>query len=113
VHGSVVLPVRWRADAAALYAALPAESLELTGAGPDAEVALTIDRASAWRARDMVGAMVQGTGGFHVLDRLGTGARSAKTIATSIDPEAGALVRIVPRRLVWWKGWSSGNAVVP
>jgi pyridoxamine 5'-phosphate oxidase-like protein len=113
VHGSVVLPVRWRAVEAALYAALPAESLALTDAGPDAAVALTVDRASAWRARDMVGAMVQGTGGFHVLDRLGSGARSARAIATSIDPDAGALVRIVPRRLVWWKGWSSGNAVVP
>jgi hypothetical protein len=111
-HGSVVLPVRWRAVETALYAALPAESLALTGAGPDAPVALTVDRASAWRARDMVGAMVQGTGGFHVLDRLGSGTRSARAIATSIDSEAGALVRIVPRRLVWWKGWKSGSADV-
>jgi len=30
-------------------------------------------------------------------------------LATSIDPEAGALVRIAPARLVWWKGWSSGS----
>jgi nitroimidazol reductase NimA-like FMN-containing flavoprotein (pyridoxamine 5'-phosphate oxidase superfamily) len=111
-HGPVALPVRWRADANALYAVLPEESLSLVDAGPDAAVALTVDLPSAWRARDMVGAMVQGTGSFHVVDQLGSGARSARTLATSIDPEAGALVRIAPDRLVWWKGWSSGSADV-
>jgi hypothetical protein len=111
-YGPVNLPVRWRADAAALYAALPEESLSLVDAGPDAPVALTVDLPSAWRARDMVGAMVQGTGSFHVLDRLGSGAKSARALARSIDPEAGALVRVVPERLVWWRGWSSGSAEV-
>jgi hypothetical protein len=111
-YGPVALPVRWRADATALYAVLPEESLSLVDAGPDAAVALTVDLPSAWRARDMVGAMVQGTGSFHVLDHLGSGARSARTLATSIDPEAGAVVRIAPDRLVWWKGWSSGSADV-
>ena len=109
-HGPVALPVRWRADEAALYAALPEESLSLVDAGPDAPVALTVDQPSAWRARDMVGAMAQGTGSFHVLERLGSGAKSARLLATSIDPEAGALVRIAADRLVWWKGWSSGSA---
>jgi nitroimidazol reductase NimA-like FMN-containing flavoprotein (pyridoxamine 5'-phosphate oxidase superfamily) len=112
-YGPVALPVRWRADETALYAALPEESLSLVDAGPDAAVALTVDLPSAWRARDMVGAMVQGTGSFHVLDQLGSGAKSARALATSIDPEAGALVRIAPDRLVWWKGWSSGSAEVP
>ena len=111
-YGPVALPVRWRAEDAALYAALPEESLTLVDAGPDAAVALTVDLPSAWRARDMVGAMVQGTGAFHVLDRLGSGATSARRLAVSIDPEAGALVRIAPERLVWWKGWSSGSAEV-
>jgi hypothetical protein len=110
--GPVALPVRWRAEATALYAALPEESLSLVDAGPDARVALTVDLPSAWRARDMVGAMTQGTGSFHVLNRLGSGARSARTLASSIDPDAGALVRIVPERLVWWRGWSSGSAEV-
>ena len=27
-------------------------------------------------------------------------------------PEAGALVRIAPARVVWWKGWSSGSLAV-
>ena len=111
-RGPVVVPARWRVEGGSLYAALPAETLALAGAGPDAPVALTVDRASEWRARDMVGAMVQGTGAIHVLDGLGSGAKTARALATSIDPEAGALVRIAPTRLVWWKGWSSGSLAV-
>lgn len=109
-YGPVVLPVRWRAEDSALYAALPEESLSLVDAGPEAPVALMADLPSAWRARDMVGAMAQGTGSFHVLDRLGSGAKSARALATSIDPEAGALVRVAPEWLVWWRGWSSGSS---
>jgi nitroimidazol reductase NimA-like FMN-containing flavoprotein (pyridoxamine 5'-phosphate oxidase superfamily) len=111
-RGPVVVPARWGVDGGSLYAALPAGTLALAGVGPDAPVALTMDHASAWRARDMVGAMVQGTGAIHVLDDLGSGAKTARALATSIDPEAGALVRIAPARLVWWKGWSSGSLAV-
>ena len=109
-RGPVVLPIRWRAEEAALYCALPAETLALSGAGPDAPVALTVDKASAWRARDMVGAMIQGTAACFLLDRLGSGAKTARQLATSIHPDAGALVRIAPERLVWWRGWTSGSA---
>ncbi len=109
-HGPVVLPVHWRAEESALYAALPEESLSLVDAGPEAPVALMADLPSAWRARDMVGVMAQGLGSFHVLDRLGSGAKSARILATSIDHEAGALVRIASERLVWWRGWSSGSS---
>lgn len=59
----------------------------------------------------MVGAMIQGTGACFVLDELGSGAKTARTLATSLHPDAGALVRITPERLVWWKGWSSGSAL--
>ena len=111
-RGPVVVPARWRADEHALYAALPAEILALADAGPDAPAALTVDEPSAWRARDMVGAMVQGTASIHVLDSLGSGAKTARALGTEIDPEAGALVRIAPSRLVWWRGWSSGHTVV-
>lgn len=109
--GSVVLPVGWVVDAAGLFGALPAAFLELAGAEADARVALTVDHASWWRARNMVGAMAQGAGGFFVLDRLGSGARSAETrvVLAGVDPEGAALVRIEPRRLVWWRGWSSGT----
>lgn len=114
-RGPVVLPVRWLAQESALYAALPAATLALAGAGPDAPVALTIDRASIWRARDMVGAMVQGEGAFYLLDELGSGAKSARGLADGIMKDPGgagshALVRIKPERLVWWRGWSSGSA---
>ena len=108
-RGLVVVPARWRVEGGALYAALPAGTLALASAGPDAPVALTVDRASEWRARDMVGAMAQGTASIFVLDDLGSGAKTARALATSIDPDAGALVRIVPDRLVWWKGWASGS----
>ncbi|HUF59474.1 MAG TPA: hypothetical protein VMR89_08350 [Actinomycetota bacterium] len=109
-RGPVVVPARWRVDAHALYASLPAETLSLAAAGPDVPAALTVDEASEWRARDMVGAMVQGTGSIYVLDEVGSGAKSARSLATEIDPDAEALVRLAPSRLVWWRGWSSGSA---
>jgi hypothetical protein len=112
-RGPVVLPVRWRADEHALYAALPAETLALAGAGPDATVALAIDSPSVWRARDMVGAMLQGEGTSYVDGEVGSGARSVRQLIDSLAPSAGALVRIAPRRVVWWEGWSGGSARLP
>lgn len=111
-RGPVVVPVRWRLDDAGLWATVAADTLSLADAGPEAPAALMLDRASAWRARDMVGAMAQGTAQLYVLDAVGSGAKSARTVATSIDPAADALVRIAPTRLVWWQGWSSGTVVV-
>ncbi|MGH2595522.1 MAG: hypothetical protein ACRDH7_06140, partial [Actinomycetota bacterium] len=61
---------------------------------------------------DMVGVMVQGAAAIHVLDDLGSGAKTARALATSIDTEAGALVRITPARIVWWKGWTSGSLAI-
>jgi hypothetical protein len=109
-RGPVVMPARWLAAEHALYAALPAETVSLAGAGPDAAVALTIDEASPWRARDMAGAMIQGEGSIYVLGSLGSGAKTAHALASGLHPGADALVRITPARLVWWKGWSSGSA---
>lgn len=109
-RGLVVVPVRWRAEAAALYAALPAETLALAGAAADAPMALTVDHTSQWRARDMVGAMFQGQGACAVDGAVGSGAKTMRELAGSIAPGATALVRIEPRRVVWWKGWSSGSA---
>jgi hypothetical protein len=111
-RGPVVVPARWRAGEHAVYAALPAETLALAMAGPDAPAALTMDEVSTWRARDMIGAMLQGTVSIYVLDALGSGAKTARTLATEIDPAAEALVRLIPSRLVWWHGWSSGSAIV-
>jgi hypothetical protein len=111
-RGPVVLPVRWLAEDAALYVALPAETLALAAAGPFVPMALTVDEASEWRARDMAGAMVQGEGSIFVLASLGSGAKTAKAIAEGLHPGADALIRLTPSRLVWWKGWSSGSAPV-
>ncbi len=108
---TAVLPAGWAADGHGLWAAAPAEMLDLAGgAGPDARVALAMDRASWWRARDMVGAMAQGVGHVFVLARLGSGTTSAgaRVRLAGIESERGALVRVEPRRLVWWSGWSSG-----
>jgi hypothetical protein len=110
-RGPVVLPVRWRLDAGGLLAALPAETLELGDAGPDVPAALMLDRASAWRARDMVGAMVQGSAGLYVVDALGSGRTSASRLASSIDPRADTILRLSANRVVWWRGWTSGTAV--
>jgi hypothetical protein len=111
-RGPVVLPVRWRDDGTSLYVALPAETLGLADAPADAPAALTIDRASAWRAREMLGTMIQGTASSFLLDQLGSGAKTARSIAASVHPSPGALVRIDARRIVWWKGWTSGNTIL-
>jgi Pyridoxamine 5'-phosphate oxidase len=111
-RGLVVVPVDWRADPGALWAALPAETLALAGAGAEAAVALMVDRPSVWRARDMVGAMIQGVATFFVDGEVGTGARSMAGVVRRVRPDATALVRVAPRRAVWWRGWTSGSADV-
>ncbi len=109
-RGPVVLPVGWRVEPHGLYAAIPAESLALAGAASESPVALTIDRVAEWRARDMVGTMIQGTGTSFVGGAVGSGSKSVASIAHDIAPGADSLVRVAPARLVWWKGWSSGSA---
>jgi nitroimidazol reductase NimA-like FMN-containing flavoprotein (pyridoxamine 5'-phosphate oxidase superfamily) len=109
--GPVVLPGLFAQERGVLYGAVDARSLALARAGPDAPAALTVDRASRWRARDMTGALVQGTGGVHVLDCLRLGRREAERIVERAGalPEGMALVRLGAERLVWWRGWSSGT----
>lgn len=112
--GPVALPAAWSLDGAALYAALPAETLALAGtATATPRVALAMDRPSSWRARHMVGAMARGDGEIHVVGRLSSGERSARAVArgAGVDEDGAALVRVRPRRLVWWRGWESGTAV--
>lgn len=114
-QGTVVLPARWAEDGPDLYAAMPRDFLALTGASEAAApVALAVDRASWWRAREMIGAMAQGVGQAFLPDRLRSGGRSAeeKVRRTGADPEGAALVRIHPGRLVWWRGWSSGSVTI-
>ena len=110
-RGPTVLPIRWRAEATTLYAALPAQTLAIAAADRDATVALTVDSPSAWRARDMVGAMFQGIAEFFVEGTVGSGAKAMRGIVQGLAPSADALVRITPRRVVWWKGWTSGSTI--
>jgi hypothetical protein len=94
-HGGLtVLPARWRRDPGrgAYEATLARPALELAGAGPKSRAALTVDRASRWRASAMTGMLLQGTAELFSLQ------------------ETDGLVRIRPDRVVWWRGWSSGSA---
>jgi len=115
-EGPLVLPTRWLADGAAVYAALSEEVLALAGAtAPTTPAALQVDRASWWRAREMVGAMVRGQGEIAVMDQLTSGTRSAEAViaGAGIESAGAALVRVRPERLVWWRGWSSGTVMLP
>jgi hypothetical protein len=112
--GPVVLPVLFLEDRGALYAAVDARSLALAEAGPDAAVGLTMDKASRWRASAMTGVMFRGTGSIHVLSRLRSGRAAAERLVERAGalPEGMALVRIRPRRIVWWSGWASGTVIL-
>ena len=99
---STVVPVRWRrvAREGVYEAVVPLSFLGLTGprvAGrgepePGPRAALEIDRLARWRAAEMTGMLLQGEAGL-------------------ASVEAGdAVVRLRPRRVVWWQGWSTGAA---
>jgi nitroimidazol reductase NimA-like FMN-containing flavoprotein (pyridoxamine 5'-phosphate oxidase superfamily) len=110
--GPAVLPVAWRSEGGGLYAVASEDALEwarLASSSPPA--ALGVDRPSAWRARDMVGAMARGRGEVHVAARLTSGDRSARAIAAAAGVERAdvAIVRLRTDRLVWWRGWASGT----
>jgi Pyridoxamine 5'-phosphate oxidase len=87
---AVVLRTRWDRDGDALVAAVPADVEALVELPVDVPAALEIDRAARWRAREMAGVMVRGNGA--VSRRAG-----------------GVSVRLIPQRVVWWRGWDSGT----
>jgi nitroimidazol reductase NimA-like FMN-containing flavoprotein (pyridoxamine 5'-phosphate oxidase superfamily) len=110
--GPVALPVSWVLDGAALYAVLSAETFALAGlTSSKPSAALGMDHPSSWRARHMVGAMARGDAEIHEIGALTSGERSAREIARSagLDAPGAVLVRLRPRRFVWWRGWSSGT----
>jgi nitroimidazol reductase NimA-like FMN-containing flavoprotein (pyridoxamine 5'-phosphate oxidase superfamily) len=107
-----VIPCRWTIERDVAYAVAPADMLSLAGGGPDVAASLTVDQASQWRARAMAGVLLQGSGRVHLVSGLRSGARSATAIAegAGMSPSgAFAVVRLVPHRLVWWRGWDSGT----
>lgn len=109
--GPVVLPASWLAEGGSTYAVVGADEAALCSCGPSAPAALCIDRPSAWRAREMVGAMVRGDGELVVVRDLASGATSATRIVreAGVAAKDAAIVRVRPRTLVWWRGWSSGT----
>ncbi len=112
--GAVVLPVSWLVEGGSLYAAVGHETLQLASlSGSRTRAALAMDRSSWWRARNMTGAMIRGTGEVAVPEALVSGATSAARIARVAGAERGAsLVRLRAEQLVWWRGWSSGTVAV-
>jgi nitroimidazol reductase NimA-like FMN-containing flavoprotein (pyridoxamine 5'-phosphate oxidase superfamily) len=110
--GPVALPVSWVVDGAALYAVLSAETFALAGVTTrKPRAALGVDHPSSWRARHMVGGMARGDAEIYELSALTSGERSAREIARSagLDDPGAVLVRLRPRRFVWWRGWTSGT----
>jgi hypothetical protein len=114
-----VLPVGWSRDGEGTYlVGASADLFELTGASRDAPVALTVDHASSWRAADMAGMLLQGTG--HLFSPEAT-TRGRAALRRALDqvtrrdesspPAAGgrALLVLRPERVVWWAGWTSGT----
>ena len=75
-----VLPIRWRAEASALYAALPAQTLAIAAADPTRRSRSSSTAPSAWRARDMVGAMFQGVAESFVEGSVGSGAKAMRAM---------------------------------
>jgi hypothetical protein len=109
LEGLAVLPVAWRrvGSEGTYDAIVPARVLDLAVAGPDAPAALTFDCGSRWRAAEMTGMLLQGTAVLYRPDSVTRG-RTALLARLSGD-ESQALVRIRPRRIVWWKGWTTGS----
>jgi hypothetical protein len=115
-----VLPAGWvRVAREGSYHVLVATRLlERTAPEPDSPIALTIERASTWRAADMAGMLLQGPAEFfsprsarrgrqelcrhieRVLEKLDRDPRHAKEFD---------LIRLRPSRVVWWRGWTSGT----
>jgi hypothetical protein len=108
--GFAVLPVGWAATDHELFAAMPRAVAGLGGRASSDRVALSIDRTSWWRARDMAGAMIEGSSSAYALDELASGSGSAGRLAAAAGAArtGSVLMRIRPRRVVWWLGWSSG-----
>lgn len=110
--GTTVLPVHWSRDAdeGAYYAILPRAFLKLAGGGPELPASLVVDRASRWRASQMVGVQIRGEARVFLPGRLRSGAASlARRLGPVAEEERHAVVRLRPERAVWWRGWSSGS----
>lgn len=117
VDPPVVLPVRWvrQDDEGAYYCVLSRELLALAGARSEFPASLVADRASRWRAAHMEGVQFRGPAEVFLPDDLRSGREALLDRAGPAGelPPDPAVVRIRPRRAVWWRGWSSGTVGRP
>lgn len=112
--GPLVLPASWAAGGGGFELALPEAVLSLAAAPAEGRGALAVDRASRWRAREMVGFTAQGRTSVYLPGHLSSGGRSLRARLESLGGGEGwALVRLVPDRVAWWRGWSSGTVDAP
>ena len=118
--GLSVLPVAWvRVPREGSYHVAVASSLlERAAPRPSAPLALTIEHASAWRAADMVGMLVQGSAEAFSARFTRRGNRALRLHLEQVLESLGAdprdasrfdLIRLRPSRVVWWRGWTSGT----
>jgi hypothetical protein len=111
-HGPAVLPVAWTIDGAGLYAVADERALAFASlASAVVSSALEMDRSTSWRARRMVGAMACGPAELHAVDRVSSGASSARRIAAAagVEGDGIAIARVRAERFVWWRGWEAGT----
>lgn len=113
--GSATLPARWRRHAGegCYEIAVLAEALAFSGVRDGALAALTVDRASSWRAARMAGMSLMGAAEVFLPERgLKGRGRIIQRLERVVDEgpiEGLALIRIRPDRAVWWRGWASGT----
>jgi hypothetical protein len=114
--GPAVLPVRWAPAGreGAAFAVLARDTLALAGvdaATGTVPAALVVDRASRWRAADMLGLLLRGPAEVYELDQVASGRGSLRQRAELAGPLPSdpVVVRLRPDRAVWWRGWTSGT----
>lgn len=110
-----VLPGTWRRNAGegCYEVAASAAALAFAGVRDGASAAVTIDRASSWRAARMAGLSLSGIAEVFVPERgvkgRGRIIERLERIRDDVPAERLALVRVRPERAVWWRGWASGT----
>jgi len=92
---------------------MPVALAALTGTASGLPGALTIDRASSWRAAEMMGILLRGDVEVFVPETTRSGRPALReALIRAAGPHPGpdlALLRLRPRRAVWWDGWTSGT----
>ena len=111
-----VLPIRprWAKRRPKYEAVIPRAFADLSFVDPAFRAALAVGYASTWRAAQMTGMLLQGEGRLYAPDgvRNGKDALRRRLSAAGKGGEDVVLVTLAPSRVVWWDGWTSGNAEV-